>query len=219
MCCESQKDFLFIQWFCPLRSGWRNLEQLLAQNCELQCEGKFHSARHWSRLRVNNMFVPASCSHFRLWPTSSIILKCRKSTSPDLSKKINPADINPDMLIGTYFPNLIAKRWTRIDTTVEASTQVYGHERPVLEVFGGKKAIQSGEGVISSLQLMNRRDRKCEGRAIWIWDLLLWDTSVTCSKYQLSRPSSASGDLGGRMEQVLAQHVVLEGEYCNFVDY
>jgi fatty acid synthase subunit alpha len=31
------------------------------------------------------------------------------SFSLDLSKKINPADINPDMLIGKYIPNLIAK--------------------------------------------------------------------------------------------------------------
>ena len=39
------------------------------------------SAVHQSHVRVNNMFVLARFSLFRLWPTSSITLMCRKSTS------------------------------------------------------------------------------------------------------------------------------------------
>ena len=41
---------------------------------------------------------------------------------PDLSKKINPADINPDMLIGKYIPNLIAKPF---DTSRDYAQIIY----------------------------------------------------------------------------------------------
>jgi len=44
------------------------------------------------------------CSTFYSLPRSALLTK-----RPDLSKKINPAQLNPDMLIGKYVPNLIAK--------------------------------------------------------------------------------------------------------------
>src|SRR5258708_4194122 len=41
---------------------------------------------------------------------------------PDLSKKINPAQLNPDMLIGKYVPNLVAKPF---EVTKEYAQSIY----------------------------------------------------------------------------------------------
>jgi fatty acid synthase subunit alpha len=46
------------------------------------------------------------------------------STSVDLSKKINTAQINPDLLVGKYVPNLIAEPF---DVSKPYAQNIYDH--------------------------------------------------------------------------------------------